>query len=78
MPVFYAYAKKNGYGWPILPAEHMLLTSALENLGTIQMPGIIVLDKNGKIEASTLRQRGNPLQTADGVVAEIDKLLAAK
>jgi hypothetical protein len=78
MPVYYAYAKKNGYAWPILPNENMLLTSALENLGTIQMPGIIVFDKNGTIEASTLRQRGTPLQTADGVVAQIDKLLAAR
>ena len=78
MPVYYAYAKKNQYGWPILPNENVLLAQALENLGTIQMPGIIVFDKNGTIEASTIRQRGTPLQTADGVVAEIDNLLAAK
>jgi hypothetical protein len=78
MPVYYAYAKKNQYTWPILPNENMLLTNALETLGTIQMPGIIVFDKNGTIEASTLRQRGTPLQTADGVVAEIDKLLSTK
>jgi hypothetical protein len=78
MPVYFAYAKKNQYAWPILPNENMLLTSALENLGMIQMPGIIVFDKNGKIEASTLKQRGTPLQTADNVVAQIDKLLAAK
>ena len=72
---YLAYAKKNQYAWPIVPPENALLTSALGELGTIQMPAIIVFDKNGKIEASTLRQRGTPLQTADAVVAEIDKLL---
>jgi len=76
MPVYYAYAKKCQYAWPILPNENKLLTSALGDLGTVQMPGIIVFDKNGKMEASTLRQHGTPLQTADGVVKQIDKLLA--
>ena len=78
MPVFYAYAKKNQYPWPILPNENALVREALGNLGIVQMPGIIVFDKDGKIEASTLKQRGTPLQTADNVVAQIDKLLAAK
>lgn len=78
MPVYYAYAKKNKYAWPILPNENSVLTAALGELGTIQMPGIIVFDKDGTIIASTLRQRGTPLQTADGVVQQIDKLLAEK
>lgn len=77
MPTYYAYAKKNEYTWPILPNENSILLSALGELGTIQMPGIIVFDKNGTIVASTLRQRGTPLQTADGVVKQIDKLLAS-
>lgn len=78
MKVYYDYAKKNQYGWPILPNENVGVIQALGNLGAIQMPGIIVFDKNGKIVASTLRQRGTPLQTADGVVGQIDKLLVAK
>jgi hypothetical protein len=78
LPVYYAYAKKNKYGWPIVQNDNMSFTVALGELGMVQMPGIIVLDKNGTIEASTLKQRGTPLQTADGVVAEIDQLLAAK
>jgi hypothetical protein len=78
LPVYFAYAKKNKYGWPIVQNDNMSFTTALGELGMIQMPGIIVLDKNGTIEASTLKQHGTPLQTADGVVAEIDKLLAAK
>ena len=78
MPVFTAYAKKNQYAWPVMPNKYLAFTEVLGNLGVIQMPGIIVFDKNGKIVASTLKQRGTPLQTADGVVAQIDKLLAAK
>jgi hypothetical protein len=77
MPVYFAYAKKNAYAWPILLNENKLLTSALGELGMIQMPGIIVFDKDGTIVASTLRQRGTPLETADGVVKQIDKLLAS-
>jgi hypothetical protein len=76
MPAFFAYAKKNQYAWPILPSQFIAFTEVLGPLGTIQMPGIIVFDRNGKIVASTLRQRGTPLQTADGVVKQIDQLLA--
>jgi hypothetical protein len=78
MPVFYAYAKKNQYAWPVMPNQYLAFTEVLGNLGTIQMPGIIVFDKNGTIVASTLRQQGTPLQTADGVVAQIDKMLTEK
>lgn len=75
MPVYYAYAKKNNYAWPILPNDNLQFTAALGDLGTIQMPAIIVFNKEGTILASTLRQRGTPLQTADSVVQQIDKLL---
>jgi hypothetical protein len=78
MPVYYAYAKKNHFAWPTLPNENIGVVQAFGNLGAIQMPGIIVMDKTGKIVTSTLKQRGNPLQTADAVVTELDKLIAAK
>jgi hypothetical protein len=73
MAPFYAYAKKGNLSWPVLPGENLGVTLFLGELGIIQMPGIIVFNKDGKIVASTLRQRGNPLQTADGIVAYIDK-----
>ena len=61
MADYYAYAKKNQYAWPILPNENMLVTFALGNLGRMfQMPGIIVIDKNGTIQASTLRHAARP------------------
>lgn len=79
MPVYYAYAKKNQFSWPIMPNQFIAFTEVLGgNLGMVQLPGIILFDKNGKILASTLRQRGTPLQTADAVVAQIDKTLATK
>jgi hypothetical protein len=76
MPAYYAYARKNLFAWPTLPNESIGLTQAFGNLGTVQMPGIIVMDKTGKIVASTTQLRGNPLQNADAVVAQLDKLLA--
>jgi hypothetical protein len=79
MPIFYAYAKKSQYAWPILPMQYLAFTEVIGPIGNmIQTPALIVFDKNGTIVASTLRQKGTPLQTADGVIAQIDKMLAEK